>query len=88
MEDITKKSDYSFAWFNATFFLSWGVAGTLIAGPIVDLLIRTGASEVFAYRISFLSSAVLVVIGAIILFFADRMKRNIIERPRTPAPNS
>lgn len=76
-----------FAWFNATFFLSWGVAGTLIAGPIVDLLIRAGTSAVFAYRISFLSSAVLVVIGAIILFFADRMKRNIIERPKTPAPN-
>jgi MFS family permease len=74
-----------FAWFNATFFLSWGVAGTLIAGPIVDLLMRGGASEVFAYRISFLSSAVLVVIGAIILFFADRMKRHIVDRPNAPA---
>jgi MFS family permease len=74
-----------FAWFNATFFLSWGVAGTLIAGPIVDLLTRAGASQVFAYRISFLSSAVLVVIGVIILFFADRMKRRIMDRPKTPA---
>lgn len=70
-----------FAWFNATFFLSWGVAGTLIAGPIIDLLTRAGASQVFAYRISFLSSAVLVVIGAIILFFADRMKRRIMDQP-------
>ncbi|MGB7054137.1 MAG: MFS transporter [bacterium] len=67
-----------FAWFNATFFLSWGVAGTLIAGPIVDFLIRTGASQVFAYKISFLSSAVLVVIGAIILYFADQKTRRIM----------
>jgi MFS family permease len=76
-----------FAWFNATFFLSWGVAGTLIAGPIVDLLTRAGASEVFAYRISFLSSALLVVIGAIILFFADRMKRHVLEGPTALDPN-
>jgi MFS family permease len=67
-----------FAWFNATFFLSWGVAGTLIAGPIVDFLIRTGTSQVFAYKISFLSSAALVVIGAIILYFADQKTRRIM----------
>ena len=69
-----------FAWFNATFFLSWGVAGTLIAGPIVDLLIKTGTTEVFAYRISFLSSAVLVVIGAIILYFADQKTRRLLSK--------
>jgi MFS family permease len=69
-----------FAWFNATFFLSWGVAGTLIAGPIVDLLIKTGATQVFAYKISFLSSAVLVVIGAIILYFADQKTRRILKQ--------
>ncbi|KPK62263.1 hypothetical protein AMJ83_11325 [candidate division WOR_3 bacterium SM23_42] len=67
-----------FAWFNATFFLSWGVAGTLVAGPIADLLMKAGASQVLAYKISFLSSAVLVVIGAVILFYADRMKRRTI----------
>jgi MFS family permease len=76
-----------FAWFNATFFLSWGVAGTLIAGPIVDLLMRAGTSQVLAYRISFLSSAVLVVIGILILIFADRMKRHTIDKPR-PAPGA
>jgi MFS family permease len=67
-----------FAWFNATFFLSWGAAGTLIAGPIVDLMLRAGADEVLAYRLSFLSSAILVVIGAIILFFTERMKTRIL----------
>ena len=64
-----------FALFNATFFLSWGVAGTLIAGPIVDLLVRTGASQVFSYQMSFLSAACLVVIGAILFIFADRIVR-------------
>jgi MFS family permease len=67
-----------FAWFNATFFLSWGVAGTLVAGPIVDLLMKAGASQTFAYRISFLSSAVLVVVGAIILLLANRMKNRLL----------
>jgi len=69
-----------FAWFNATFFLSWGMAATLVSGPIIDLLIRTGASEVFAYRISFVASAFLVVVGLFILFLADRMKRHAVER--------
>jgi MFS family permease len=68
-----------FAWFNATFFLSWGMAATLISGPIVDLLIKAGASEVFAYRISFVTSALLVVIGLLILLLADRMKRHAME---------
>jgi MFS family permease len=29
-----------FALFNAIFFISWGLAGTLIAGPIVDYFMR------------------------------------------------
>lgn len=64
-----------FAWFNATFFLSWGAAGTLVTGPIVDLLLKAGTGPVFAYRMSFLASAVLVIIGAIVLFITDRMQR-------------
>jgi MFS family permease len=72
-----------FAWFNATFFLSWGTAGTLVAGPIADLLMRSGASEVFAYRISFVTSALLVVIGLLILFLADRMKRDLEDQQQS-----
>lgn len=63
-----------FALYNATFFLSWGVGATLIAGPIVDLLIRSGAGQVFSYQMSFLSAATLVLIGLIVLLFANRMK--------------
>ncbi|UCD06362.1 MAG: MFS transporter [candidate division WOR-3 bacterium] len=69
-----------FAWFNATFFLSWGVAGTLIAGPLIDILLRTGASQVFAYRISFVSSAALVVVGLIILYTVERMNSRLLAR--------
>lgn len=72
-----------FAWFNATFFLSWGAAGTLIAGPLVDLLLRAGASQVSAYRVSFMSSAVLVVVGLIILCVTERMNRRMTEARKT-----
>ena len=67
-----------FTLFNATMFLSWGVAGTLIGGPIVDFLIGSGAGEVFSYRMSFVSAAALVVVGIVVLAFVNRM-----EDPRT-----
>jgi len=56
-----------FAWYNATLFLSWGVAGTLIAGPVVDSLVATGTGEVFAYRMSFLSAAGVTLVGLAVL---------------------
>jgi MFS family permease len=55
-----------FAWFNGTFFLSFGVAGTLIAGPIVDGLIGSGYAQPWAYRLSFAVGAGLTVIGLLI----------------------
>lgn len=59
-----------FALFNATFFLSWGIAGTFIAGPIVDLLFKAGKTQIFSYKMSFLSAAILVLIGILILLCA------------------
>jgi MFS family permease len=56
-----------FAWFNGTFFLSFGLAGTLIAGPIVDLLIGSGHSPSWAYQMSFAAGAGLTFIGLIII---------------------
>jgi MFS family permease len=55
-----------FAWFNGTFFLSFGLGGTLIAGPIVDGLISSGHSHSWAYRMSFASAAGLTTIGLFI----------------------
>ena len=56
-----------FSIFNATYFLSWGIAGTFIAGPITDILLACGASEVFSYQMAFVSSAIMTLIGFIIL---------------------
>lgn len=55
-----------FAWFNATFFLSFGLAATLVSGPVVDLLVAAGRSQADAYRISFAAAAAVTLIG---LFF-------------------
>ena len=56
-----------FAWFNATFFLSWGLGGTLIAGPLTDLLIRRGASEISAYQAAFAVAALMTLAGMTLL---------------------
>ncbi|GBC62240.1 hypothetical protein DENIS_3209 [Desulfonema ishimotonii] len=61
-----------FSYFNATFFLSWGTAGTFIAGPIIDYAIACGAGEMTAYRLAFFSAFILTLIGlgilAVLLF--------------------
>ena len=58
-----------FSVFNATFFLSWGIGGTFIAGPITDMLMAYGASEVFSYQMAFVSAAVITLIGFFIQGF-------------------
>jgi MFS family permease len=66
-----------FAYYNTTFFLSWGIAATLIAGPIADILIGQGLTNADAYRGSFLAAIVLIVIGIVILIQSFRYsKRN------------
>ncbi len=55
-----------FAWFNGTYFLSFGLAATLISGPIVDGLITAGQPETLAYRASFAAAAALTTIGLLI----------------------
>ncbi len=52
-----------FSFYNATFFLSWGLAGTLVAGPLIDLLIAAGKPAVFAYRASFVAASVITTAG-------------------------
>ena len=71
-----EKRGKQFALFNATFFLSWGIPGTFIVGPIVDQLIRSGTTQVFAYRISFVMAAILTFIGVLILLFVIRMNKS------------
>lgn len=57
-----------FSLFNATFFLSWGIAGTLLAGPIVDTLLSTGAQAVFAYKMAYWSALAMTSAGLILQF--------------------
>jgi MFS family permease len=56
-----------FGYFNATFFLSWGLAGTLISGPLVDALITSGKSQIFAYKISYVVASTITAIGLVLL---------------------
>ena len=66
-----------FSWFNAAYHLSWGIAGTAIAGPVVDCLTQIGWGEVAAYRASFgvaagLTGAGLAIQCYVILFMHPR----------------
>jgi MFS family permease len=64
-----ERRGFLFGLFNATLFLSWGVAGTLIAGPIVDLLYHSGISQAIAYRAAYISGLIMVIIGLSIQTF-------------------
>jgi len=69
-----------FAVYNTTFFLSWGMASTLISGPLINILINEGRSEVFAYQCAFLVGALLCIIGLIIFVVLEikvKIKNNI-----------
>lgn len=61
-----------FAWFNATQFLSWGLPGTILTGPLVDSMIRAGAGPVDAYRSAFAAALLLVFAGLLVLFAESR----------------
>ncbi len=67
-----------FAWFNATFFLSWGLPGTFVVGPLVDFLISREYAEFYAYRVSFAFAAGLVFAGltvqCVLIYFARHSK--------------
>ncbi|OGP60870.1 MAG: hypothetical protein A2V65_10795 [Deltaproteobacteria bacterium RBG_13_49_15] len=56
-----------FGIFNATFFLSWGLAGTLLVGPVADYLMAKGVPQDVSYRISFSFAAGVTFIGLILL---------------------
>jgi MFS family permease len=61
-----------FGQYNAVTYISFGIAGTLVGGPIADYLIATGAAEAAAYAIAFQAAAAISLIGAIL--FALKVK--------------
>ncbi len=62
-----------FSIFNATLFLSWGIAGFFIAGPITDFLIAAGRPEVYAYKVSFNAAAGITISGVLLLIYFLRL---------------
>jgi MFS family permease len=56
-----------FGLFNATFFLSWGLAGTLVAGPLVDVLLHFGYAAETAYRWSYIAAVMITLAGFALL---------------------
>jgi len=60
-----------FGVYNTTFFLSWGLACTLISGPLIDFLIIKGTGDLFAYQTSFLVGALITAIGLVIFIFLE-----------------
>ena len=60
-----------FSYYNMTFFLSWGLASTVISGPLIDLLMVFGMSDFFAYQMAFLVGIIICLIGLIIFIFME-----------------
>jgi len=69
-----------FAYYNATFFLSWGLAATLLTGPLIDGLMAAGKGAVLAYRAGLLSGAALMVagLGLLALLLLASRRRNAL----------
>jgi len=60
-----------FGVYNTTFFLSWGLACTLISGPLIDFLINSGFEEVMSYQAAFIVGALITGIGLIIFLVLE-----------------
>lgn len=65
-----------FAYYNATFFLSWGIAATLVAGPIADILIGQGLTNADAYRGSFFAAIILIALGIAVSLYSFRYTKS------------
>lgn len=64
-----------FAIYNATFFLSWGLAGTFFAGPAVDFLLKKGLTQNISYRFSFIIGFLITLIGLLIFILFIKKKK-------------
>jgi DHA1 family tetracycline resistance protein-like MFS transporter len=60
-----------FGVYNTTFFLSWGIAGTIISGPLIDILLNTGFEEVISYQAAFIVGAIITGIGLLIFLILE-----------------
>jgi MFS family permease len=60
-----------FSFYNMTFFLSWGLASTIISGPLIDFLILEGKSDFFAYQMAFLVGIIICLVGVLIYLILE-----------------
>ena len=74
-----------FGYYNAVFFLSFGMGGTLVTGPISDILISDHFNAVLAYSYAYLGAAVLLIIGLVIgiYLFIESLHK---EKSNEPVP--
>ncbi len=54
-------------YYNATFYLSWGLGGTLITGPVADAIVQPNISTIMAYV-----SIGMIILGLTIYLLAQR----------------
>ncbi|MFW9779444.1 MAG: MFS transporter [Candidatus Heimdallarchaeota archaeon] len=62
-----------FGYYNSVFFLSWGLGGTVLGGPVADYFISRGYSAAEAYRVSFFAAGGLVIFGLIMMLYAIKL---------------
>ena len=60
-----------FGVYNTTFFLSWGLACTIISGPLIDFLINSGFEEIISYQAAFIVGTLITGIGLIIFLIFE-----------------
>jgi MFS family permease len=55
-----------FGYYNGLSFLTFGIGGIIVTGPVIDLVISIGSSEAIAFKASFLAAFVWAVIGIVL----------------------
>ncbi len=55
-----------FGYYNGLSFLTFGIGGIIITGPVIDLVISIGSSEAIAFKISFLAAFIWAIIGILL----------------------
>jgi MFS family permease len=76
-----------FGYYNGLTFLTFGIGGIIVTGPIIDLAIMLGAVEAVAFKLAFLSAFAWILIGIIfhfpVLKFVSGNKEEELEEPLT-----
>ncbi|MFW9929277.1 MAG: MFS transporter [Candidatus Thorarchaeota archaeon] len=65
-----------FGYYNTVFFLSFGIGGTLVTGPISDFMISVGYDPTTAYTTAFFSAAIIVLCGLLLGIYLFKNLRN------------